>query len=184
MKDQILILLIISIAIVAIIIYCTYGYKISNTKSEPSLYTRLGGIFPISAVVNHFSDALLTNKIVGVNSKNPYLRDWNRNKAPTRLQGLKFMRTLWLASIAGGPYIFTSTKQNKCPFSLENVHKDLQISPEEFDAVAQELNNSLDYYNVPSNLKQEVLQAFKAHKGDIVFGYDIAHNITPPKIIC
>jgi hemoglobin len=61
-------------------------------SKEKTLYDRLGGIFPIAAVVNDFSDALIVNPIVGIDSPNPFLRDWSRNKLD-RLPGLKFMRT-------------------------------------------------------------------------------------------
>ena len=33
--------------------------------SEQSLYDRLGGVFAIAAVVDHFSDAIVKNPIVG-----------------------------------------------------------------------------------------------------------------------
>src|SRR5690348_15915036 len=89
---------------------------------KKSLYHRLGGIYSISAVVEHFSDALIKNKVVGINSDNPELRDWSRNKQD-RLPGLKFMRTLWLCDVAGGPYTFIPTVPGKCPLSLENAHK-------------------------------------------------------------
>ena len=46
---------------------------------EKSLYDRLGGAFAIAAVVNHFSDALIENPIVGRQSQNPQLRDWHSN---------------------------------------------------------------------------------------------------------
>src|SRR5262245_103246 len=38
---------------------------------ETSLYERLGGVFAIAAVVNHFSDAVVKNPVVGQKSKNP-----------------------------------------------------------------------------------------------------------------
>ena len=42
--------------------------------TEKSLYERLGGVFAIAAVVDHFSDAVVKNLIVGQNSRNPKLR--------------------------------------------------------------------------------------------------------------
>jgi hemoglobin len=39
---------------------------------EKSLYERLGGIFAIAAVIDHFSDAVVKNPIVGQESKNPH----------------------------------------------------------------------------------------------------------------
>ena len=70
--------------------------------AEPTLYERLGGIFAIAAVVDHFSDQLLKNpKVV---EANPELNEWHTAKYPGRLPGLKFLRTLWVASLAGGPF--------------------------------------------------------------------------------
>jgi hypothetical protein len=71
--------------------------------AEPSLYERLGGVFAIAAVVNHFSDAVVQNPIVGQGSKNPELDEWSTNQVD-RLPGLKFMRTLWVCDVAGGPF--------------------------------------------------------------------------------
>ena len=162
-------------------IFCRNRKTSSNDKS---LYDRLGGIYPIAAVVNHFSDALIDNPIAGKNSKNRYLRDWYANKMLSRLPGLKFMRTLWLASLSGGPFTYTATVPGKCPFSLENAHSNLQISSEEFDATAQELYKSLTYFKVPARERDEVMSAFKAHKGEINMGYDISHHTKIPNIIC
>ena len=70
--------------------------------TESSLYERLGGAFAIAAVVDHFSDAIVKNPIVGQTSENPALREWHTNNLE-RLPGLKFMRTLWVCEVAGGP---------------------------------------------------------------------------------
>ena len=48
-----------------------------QTAPEKSLYERLGGVFAIAAVVDHFSDAVVKNPIVGQKSKNPQLREWH-----------------------------------------------------------------------------------------------------------
>ena len=83
-------------------------------QTEKSLYERLGGVFAISAVVDHFSDALVKNPIVGQNSKNLALRKWHRESLG-RLPGLKFMRTLWVCEVTGGPFKFSPTKPGKTP---------------------------------------------------------------------
>src|SRR5688572_2289528 len=115
---------------------------------EKSLYERLGGVFAIAAVVEHFSDAVVKNPIVGQESKNPQLREWH-TKNLDRLPGLKFMRTLWVCDIAGGPQEYTATKPGKTKVGLEEAHKDLRISPAEFDEVAAELGRTLDHVKVP-----------------------------------
>ena len=45
--------------------------------TEKSLYERLGGVFAIAAVVDHFSDAVVQNPIVVKTSQNPALRKWH-----------------------------------------------------------------------------------------------------------
>ncbi|QRM30707.1 group 1 truncated hemoglobin [Microvirga sp. VF16] len=139
-------------------------------KPEKSLYERLGGVFAIAAVVDHFSDALVKNPVVGQKSKNPRLREWH-TKNLERLPGLKFMRTLWVCQVSGGPFEFTATKPGSTPLGLEEAHRDLRISPAEFDAVAAELGRTLDFFKIPKQEKTEVLAAFAAHKDEVTTGY-------------
>jgi hemoglobin len=140
---------------------------------EQSLYERLGGAFAIAAVVDHFSDAVVQNPIVGQQSKNPALREWHTNNLD-RLPGLKFMRTLWVCSVAGGPFEYAATKPGSTPLGLEEAHRELRISPEEFDEVAAELGRTLDAFKVPQEEKDEVLGAFSAHKAEVTEGYTAA----------
>ena len=146
-----------------------------QTTSEKSLYERLGGVFAIAAVVDHFSDAVVKNPIVGRKSKNPELRKWH-TKSRGRLPGLKFMRTLWVCNISGGPFQFTATKPGSTPLGLEEAHRDLRISPAEFDEVAAELGRTLDFVKVPKREKGEVLAAFAAHKAEVTAGYVAANK--------
>jgi hemoglobin len=142
----------------------------ASAQTEKSLYERLGGIFAIAQVVDHFSDALVKNPIVGKNSKNPALREWHRNNLG-RLPGLKFMRTLWVAEVSGGPFTFSPTKPGSTHLGLEEAHRNLKISPAEFDEVAAELGRTLDFAKVPAREKGEVLAAFAAHKSEVTAGY-------------
>ena len=137
---------------------------------DKSLYDRLGGVFAIAAVVDHFSDAVVKNPIVGQNSKNPQLAEWH-TKNFGRLPGLKFMRTLWVCDVSGGPLKFVATKPGTTPLGLEEAHRDLRISPAEFDEVAAELGRTLDHFKVPKPEKAEVLAAFAAHKDEVTAGY-------------
>ena len=137
--------------------------------TEKSLYERLGGVFAIAAVIDHFSDAVVANPIVGQDSKNPALREWH-TKQLNRLPGLKFMRTLWVCKVAGGPFEYEGTKPGMTTLGLEEAHRELRISPEEFDEVAAELGRTLDFVGVPSREKEEVLEAFAAHKSEVTEG--------------
>ncbi len=138
--------------------------------TEPSLFERLGGAFAIAAVVDHFSNQLVFNPIVGQDSKNPALREWH-TKSLDRLPGLKFMRTLWVCNVAGGPFEYTATRPGSTPIGLEAAHRDLKISPMEFDEVAAELGRTLALFKVPGRETEEVLAAFAAHKEEVTEGY-------------
>jgi hemoglobin len=138
--------------------------------AESSLYERLGGAFAIAAVIDHFSDAVVKNPIVGQQSANPALREWHTNNLG-RLPGLKFMRTLWVCNVAGGPFQFAATRPGSTPLGLEEAHRELHISPDEFDEVAAELGRTLDAVKVPEREKGEVLAAFAAHKGEVNEGF-------------
>lgn len=142
--------------------------------SEASLYDRLGGAFAIAAVVDHFSDAVVKNPIVGQESANPRLREWHTNNLG-RLPGLKFMRALWVCDVSGGPIKFEATVPGSTHLGLEEAHRNLRISPDEFDEVAAELGRTLDAVGVPEHEKGEVLAAFAAHKGEVTEGYAAAH---------
>jgi hemoglobin len=145
-----------------------------------SLYERLGGAFAIAAVIDHFSDAVVQNPIVGQRSENSALREWHTNNLG-RLPGLKFMRTLWVCNVAGGPFEYAATKPGSTPVGLEVAHRELKISPAQFDEVAAELGRTLDFFKVPAREKTEVLAAFAAHKGEVTEGYLAARQGSPVK---
>ncbi len=137
--------------------------------TESSLYDRLGGVFAIAAVVDRFSDALIENPIVGQGSSNPALREWHTNNLG-RLPGLKFMRTLWVCNISGGPFEYTPTEPGSTVLGLEEAHREFRITPAEFDEVAAVLAATLDAFEIPQQEKDEVLGAFAAHKDEVTEG--------------
>ncbi|MFL5760755.1 MAG: group 1 truncated hemoglobin [Thermomicrobiales bacterium] len=125
---------------------------------EQSLYDRLGGIFAIAAVVDRFSDAIITNPKL---NENPALKAWNQTDAPTRLPGLKYMRTLWLAALTGGPFAYTG-------LPLHEAHQKFHLTSDDFDEVGAEIVRSLDYYHVPEREKQQLVDAYMLTKPDVV----------------
>ena len=165
---------VIGLSLISVLFAASLGFAQTSTgkagASKKSLYERLGGVFSIAAVVDHFSDALIENPIVGKNSKNPSLKEWHTNNLG-RLPGLKYMRTSWVIDVTGGPTKFVATKPGKTKLGLEEAHRDLKISPEEFDEVAAELGRTLDHFKVPTTEKGEVLAAFAAHKNEITSGF-------------
>jgi len=144
--------------------------------TEKSLYERLGGAFAIAAVVDHFSNQLVLNPIVGQESHNSALAEWHTNSLD-RMPGLKFMRTLWVCNVTGGPFEYSATKPGSTAIGLEVAHRDLKISPAEFDEVAAELGRSLDLFHLPRRETDEVLAAFAAHKSEVTAGYSAERTL-------
>ncbi|MEA3042260.1 MAG: hemoglobin [Sphingomonadales bacterium] len=146
------------------------GQQPRSSGSDASLYDRLGGIFAIAAVVDHFSDEIIRDPVAGARSANPALRRWHTQQLD-RLPGLKFMRTLWVATVSGGPFHYTPTRPGATNLGLEAAHAPLRISPDEFDAVAGVLTRTLDRFHVGEREKQEALSAFAAHKDEVTKGW-------------
>ena len=98
--------------------------------AQASLYDRLGGAFAIAAVVDRFSDAIIHDRMAGDGSDNPALREWHTNEL-ARLPGLKFMRTLWVCSVAGGPQGYAGTRPGRDALSLDRRNPTLprRVSP-------------------------------------------------------
>ncbi len=123
--------------------------------SEQSLYERLGGVNAIAMVVDRFSDQIVANPALNVNSA---LKEWNQKG---QLPGLKFMRTLWICQETGGPFQYTGK-------DMHEAHQDLHITSEEFDEVGAEIARALDHFNVPEREKEEVLAVIVARKDEVV----------------
>jgi hemoglobin len=123
--------------------------------TEQSLYDRVGGVNAISMVVDRFSDEIVKNQKLNVN---PALKEWNEKG---RLPGLKFMRTLWICEVTGGPFRYTGKPMGE-------AHEDLHITSEEFDEVGGEIAKALDHFDVPDREKQEVLAAIVARKAEVI----------------
>ena len=126
--------------------------------AEQSLYDRVGGIFAIAAVVDRFSDAIMTNPKL---NENPALKAWNQTDAPTRLPGIKFMRTIWIAALTGGPFAYTG-------LPLHDAHQRFHLTSDEFDEVGAEIVRALDHYKVPEREKQQLVDAYVLSKPDVV----------------
>jgi hemoglobin len=130
----------------------------AEQKAAQSLYDRLGGIFAISAVVNRFSDEIIKNPKL---NQNPQLAAWNRDEAATRLPGLKVMRTIWIASIAGGPFQYTGKP-------LAEAHPRFKLTEAEFKEVGAEIVRALEFFKVPQREQQELVKAYNASMADVV----------------
>lgn len=141
----------------------------SECKKDKGLFDRLGGFFGIAAVVNRFSDAILVNPVL---NQNPALAEWNQTQAPTRLPGLKFMRTMWVASMVGGPVKFTG-------LPLEQAHDKFDLTPAQFNEVGSEIVKALQAFNVPQADIDQLVCIYGTSMKDVVSSSAAPKAVTP-----
>ena len=138
--------------------------------ADASLYDRLGGVFAIAAVVDHFSDAVVKNPIVGQGSKNPAARrvEHERARPPAgpevHADPVGLQRRRRTVRVRGNAARVAPPSASRRPIATSASR------PSEFDEVAAELARTLDSFKVPEQEKGEVLAAFAAHKGEVTEG--------------
>jgi hemoglobin len=92
---------------------------------------------------------------------NPALKAWNETEAATRLPGLKVMRTIWIAALTGGPFVYTG-------LPLHEAHTRFSLTSDDFDEVGAEIVQALEYYNVPEREVKQLVDAYMLSKPDVV----------------
>ncbi|HEU4499573.1 MAG TPA: group 1 truncated hemoglobin [Sphingomicrobium sp.] len=140
-------------------------------KKDKGLFDRLGGFFGIAAVVNNFSDAILVNPVLNAN---PALAAWTQNEAATRLPGLKFLRTMWIASMVGGPIKYTGQP-------LEQAHERFNMTPAEFAEVGSEIVKALQAAGVAQADIDQAVCIYQTSMDEVVSETDALEARSPPK---
>jgi hemoglobin len=141
----------------------------SQCKKDKGLFDRLGGFFGIAAVVDAFSDAILVNPAL---NQNPALAEWNRTQAATRLPGLKFGRTMWIAAMVGGPIKYTG-------LPLEQAHDRFNMTPTEFAEVGSEIVKALQAAGVAQSDIDQLVCIYGTSMGDVVSSSEGPKAVTP-----
>lgn len=119
---------------------------------EKSLYERLGGYNPITAVVDDFAGRLFADKQVG--------RFFIGHCADSK----KKMRQLivdMLCEATGGPCFYTGR-------DMKTVHTGLGITESDWQVSVKLLTATLEKFKVPQKEKEDVLGAASGLKPDIV----------------
>lgn len=147
------------------------GPNSSQCKKDKALFDRLGGFFGIGAVVNRFSDQILINPVL---NQNPALAAWNQNEAPTRLPGLKFGRTMWIAAMVGGPISYTG-------LPLEQAHDRFNMTQAEFAEVGSEIVKALQFFNIPQSDIDQLVCIYQTSMGDVVSASQGPREVKPPR---
>jgi hemoglobin len=117
--------------------------------SSQKLFERLGGQEGIEAVV----DALLVN--IGADTR---LKQYFNNLDQVRF---KTNNVAFLCEKTGGPCSYTGGE-------IKRVHKSLQVTSEDFDAMMEDMGKTLDEKGVAEANKKELMDIMTSFKGDIV----------------
>jgi hemoglobin len=120
-----------------------------------SLYERLGGIYSIATVVDDFIDRIMVDERLNAN---PHVDEAHHRVSPP---GFKYLVTEMLAEAAGGPQHYTGR-------SMEESHRDLLITLDEWRAFMDDLNRTLDKFDVAPQERSEVLSIAESTRDDIV----------------
>lgn len=122
---------------------------------KKSLYDRLGGVYPISVVVDRFIELLLVNDVLNANPAIKAARD----RVPAA--GLKFHVTALVCQVTGGPCKYTGR-------NMKDAHAHLNIGEKEWAAMAADFRRVLNNYGVPAKEQQELFTIVGSVKKDIV----------------
>ncbi|HEY2804254.1 MAG TPA: group 1 truncated hemoglobin [Gemmatimonadales bacterium] len=121
----------------------------ASAANTPSLYSRLGGIDAIRAVVHDFRARVAADDRI-----NAFFRGVN-------LDSLEQLIGDQICMATGGPCVYTGR-------TMLAAHTGLNIHDADFNALVEDLTAALDHFNVPAREKNELLSALAAMKGDIV----------------
>jgi hemoglobin len=123
--------------------------------SEPSLYERLGGVFAIATVVDDFIDRVMNDARLNAN---PAVNEAHHRVPPA---GFKYLVTEMVCMATGGPQTYTGR-------SMAESHRDLHITPGEWDAFMDDFQQTLDKFSVPAAEQAELKAIVQSTYGDIV----------------
>jgi hemoglobin len=126
-----------------------------SENTTVSLYDRLGGTYSIAAVVDDFIDRIMIDPRLNANP----LVDEAHHRVPR--SGFKYLVTEMMCWATGGPQQYTGK-------SMSDSHAHLKITPPEWDAFMDDLNQTLAKFQVPVQEQQEVVAIVESTHDDIV----------------
>jgi hemoglobin len=137
---------------------CFPGIGSAQEKpAAPSLYDRLGGLYPVSAVVDDFIERVYTNATLNANPAVANARN------AVRKPGLKVHVATLVCQVTGGPCKYVGK-------GMKESHSTFHISQKEWDAALADFRASLDKFKVPAAEQRELFAIVESTKPDIVVG--------------
>ncbi len=117
-----------------------------------TLYARLGGYDPISAVADNLLTRLMADAQLG--------RFW-QHRGEDGIRREKQLLIDFLCCSAGGPLLYTGR-------DMKSSHKGMGLSESDWSCFLEQLRNTLDHFEVPPQERGEVLALVDGTKAEIV----------------
>lgn len=144
---------------IALIVFVLVGPTAALAQAPgqppPSLYERLGGLAPISVVVNDFIDVLVPDAVLNAN---PAI-DAARKRVPAAY--LKYHVTAMVCQATGGPCTYQGRE-------MKPAHAHLGITDKEWDRMVVLFKQVLAKHKVPAAETQELLAIVGSTRSEIV----------------
>ncbi len=122
---------------------------------KPTLYERLGGVYSIATVIDDLIDRVITDARLNAN---PAVNEAHHKVLPA---GFKYLATEMVCWAAGGPQKYTGR-------SMRDSHQHLNITPKDWEAFMDDLQQTLDKFEVPAAEQAELRAIVQSTYGDIV----------------
>src|SRR5687768_10360999 len=126
-----------------------------STQNEPSLYDRLGGVYSIATVVDDLIDRVMADPRMNAN---PAVDEAHHKVPPA---GFKYLATEMVCWASGGPQKYTGR-------SMADSHRHLNITSQEWEAIMDDFQQTLDKFKVPAAEQAELRAIVQSTYGDIV----------------
>ena len=156
MRKSIVVVSVLTLLGLAALPLCFPGFGWAQEKpAAPSLYDRLGGLYPVSAVVDDFIERVYVNATLNAN---PAIAN---ARSALRKPGLKVHVATLVCQVTGGPCKYVGK-------GMKDSHSTFRISEKEWGAAVVDFRASLDRFKVPAAEQRELVAIFESTKADIV----------------
>jgi len=126
-----------------------------QVQDKPSLYDRLGGVYNIATVVDDLIDRVMIDPRLNAN---PLVDEAHHRVSAA---GFKYLVTEMVCWASGGPQQYSGR-------SMEDSHRHLMITEEEWQAFADDFQQTLTKFEVPQIEQEELKAIVESTKESIV----------------
>jgi len=136
-------------------LFTIVGSLKDDVVTGDTLYSRLGGVSAVAAVVDNFLERIVKNPIL---NENPALKAAHDH---LNMPSFKYLVTEMVCMATGGPQKYTGK-------SMKATHKNMHISEKDWTAFANDFKATLDHFKVPMKEQNELFAIVGSLKSEIV----------------